>query len=354
MHLSLTSCLRIAFMLCCLAPAAWAQNAGSNITGTRGLIAVDKVGNKIRFYDPVTFKEQVVLESPGPTVHELTVSYDHKTAYVPLYGDGIYGGNDHPNHFVLVIDLDSRKIVRQIDTGELVGPHGLAATRDGKVWATSETLHRIFLIDPARGKVEASYDIGTQGPHEIALLPDESKLYVSSKEDNIAVFDLRARKVVDRIAIERSATKGNGSGTEGLAVSPDGKRLLIFDNGKSELYAIDTATDAVTDRVTMAMNPPTNPKRTRLHRIMYSPDGKKVVALNYAAGLAWILDATDLRKQTPLAVAKGPQGIAFTADSRTALISIHDSGLITTVDLVNERVTGAVDGGAGIEVLAFY
>jgi hypothetical protein len=35
-------------------------------------------------------------------------------------------------------------------------------------------------------------------------------------------------------------------------------------------------------------------------------------------------------------------------------VSSHDSGLLTRIDLVSRRAVAAFDGGAGIEVLAFY
>jgi hypothetical protein len=65
-----------------------------------GLIAVDKVANKIRFYDPESLREQKQLDGPEPCVHELALSCDRRLAFVPLYGDGIYGSNKRPNNKV--------------------------------------------------------------------------------------------------------------------------------------------------------------------------------------------------------------------------------------------------------------
>ena len=41
--------------------------------GTRGLIAVDKMGTKVLFLDPATYETQVVLDGFPRTVHELLV-----------------------------------------------------------------------------------------------------------------------------------------------------------------------------------------------------------------------------------------------------------------------------------------
>jgi len=67
--------------------------AGHNITGTDGVIAVDKVGNVIRFYDPESLREIKSFPAPEPAAHELAISHDRRLAFVPLYGDGIYGNN---------------------------------------------------------------------------------------------------------------------------------------------------------------------------------------------------------------------------------------------------------------------
>ena len=103
--------------------------SGSNTTGTRGLVAVDKVGNKIRFYDPASLREIKVIDGPEPCVHELAVSHDRRHAYVPLYGDGVYGNNKQPNNKVLVLDLERQEIADLIPLGDAcVAPHGMVAS----------------------------------------------------------------------------------------------------------------------------------------------------------------------------------------------------------------------------------
>jgi YVTN family beta-propeller protein len=149
-------------------------------------------------------------------------------------------------------------------------------------------------------------------------------------------------------------TRGNGSGSEGLMPTPDGRRLLVVDNDRGDIRVIDTAADREIDRVPLAMNALSNVKRSRLAKLMFSPDGEHLVVTHYATGLAWVIDAADYRCQAVVAVAKGPQGIAFPPDSATALVSSHDSGLLTRIDLKSKRPLAAYDGGAGIEVLAYY
>lgn len=328
---------------------------GSNTTGTAGLIAVDKVGNKIRFYDPQTIREIGHFDAPEPCTHELAISHDHKTAFVPLYGDGIYGGNRNPNNKVLAIDLVSRRLADVIVLGEHVAPHGMVATREGKFWVVCDIPGKLLLIDPAKRAVEAAYDCPAKGPHIVVLTPDEKKLYVSAKEGDLAVFDIAQRKFIAAIPMRASGVaNGNGSGSEGVAPTPDGKRLLAIDNDRSDIHVIDIAADREIDRVPLVQNPPSPVKRSRLAKLMFSPDGGHLVATAYASGLAWLIDAADYRRQTLVPVAKGPQGIAFAPDGKTALVSSHDSGLLTQISLADGRIVAAHEGGSGIEVLAWY
>jgi hypothetical protein len=320
-----------------------------------GLIAVDKVANKIRFYDPQTLAELKVLESPEPTVHELALSCDRQWAFVPLYGDGIYGSNKNPNNKILVLELARQAIADIIDLGEFVAPHGMVATRDGKFWVVCDLPNKLLCIDPTTRRIEAVYDAPAKGAHLVEKLPDERKLYISAKEGDLAAFDLSRRAFTATIPMRgNGVASGNGSGSEGLVPTPDGCRLIVIDNDRTELRVIDTATDREIDRIPLLPYVLTNVKRSRLAKLAFSRDGRTLVATSYATALAWIINAANYRAQTMIPLAKGPMGIAFPAGGHTAIISSHDSGLLTRIDLEEKRVLSAHDGGAGIEVMAFY
>lgn len=329
--------------------------AGNNITGTTGLVAVDKVGNQLRFYDPESLREMKSLAAPEPAAHELAISHDRRLAFVPLYGDGIYGNNKKPNHKVLVIDLGAQALADVIDLGEMKAPHGLVATSDGKLWVVADIPNKLIVVDPPTRAVEAAYDCPAKGAHQMALLPDESKVYVSCKEGDLSVFD-RARRIWTAAVPMRApgVTSGNGSGSEGLMPTAAGDRVVVIDNTGNDLRVIDTRTDTEIDRVPLVSCPPSNPKRSRLAKLMFSPDGRYLVATAYASALAWVIDARDLRRQTLVPVAKGPQGMAFPPDGKSVMVASHDSGLLTRIDLAEPRAVAAYDGGSGIEVLAYY
>lgn len=318
------------------------------------MIAVDKVGNKIRFYD-ADIKEMKVLDGPEPCVHELAMAPDRKTAYIPLYGDGIYGNNKNPNNKVLAIDLGRQEIADMIELGDYVAPHGMAATRDGKLWVTCDIPNKLLCVDPKARRVEAVYDNPGKGGHLLEKLPDESKIYVSAKEGPLGAFDLEQRKFVATVPLAgEGIASGNGSGSEGLTSTPDGTRVIVCDNDKTALRVIDTASDREVARVQLEPFVFTNRKRSRMAKVGFSRDGKHLVAVSYASALAWVIDAENLADQTMIAVAKGPMGMSFPPDGKSVLVTSHDSGLLTRIDLASRRAVAAYDGGTGIEVMAWY
>jgi len=116
-------------VIAALAPAA--KLDFNNPTGTQGLIMIDKLGGFVRFFDPVSFKELSSFAIPEGPPHELAISPDHKTAYIPIYGDGVYGRNPHPGHVIAIVDLASKKLTGTIDVSPYQAPHGLQVDSKG-------------------------------------------------------------------------------------------------------------------------------------------------------------------------------------------------------------------------------
>jgi YVTN family beta-propeller protein len=313
----------------------------NNPTGTGGLIMIDKRGGLVRFFDPATLKETGTLQLEAPP-HELAISPDHKTAYVPLYGDGVYGANPNPGHKIVAIDLTSRKVSGIVDVSPYQAPHGLQVDNNGTLYATCDLSRKILIIDPKSLKVSAAIDTEGTG-HWAAVLPDGSKAYVANKNDRmfVSVIDLKTRKLVGRVPMAK--------GTQGITASPDGKQVLAIDYTDPKFYVIDTATDKIIDTVAVDKNT-VGPFRAR-----YSPDGSILITANHVNAIANIFDAHNLHApQKTVAVGQQAFGIAYSADGKTALVSNHGDGTITVIDLSKNQVNRTFMAGTGIETLAYY
>ncbi len=325
-----------------LAAAAPAKNADpNNTTGNTGLILIDKVGHRIRFFDPKTWTEISSIEV-GMNPHDLVLSPDHKTAYVTIYGSGIYGRNPNPEHTIAIVDLPSRSVTGTIDVSPYVAPHGIQTDAAGTLYVTCDASRKLLVIDPKTRKIEAVID--TEGTsHWVAVLPDASKAYAVNKNDRpfITVIDLKARKVMGHIAVP--------NGTEGVAASPDGKRVLALDYVDPVLHVIDPATDKIVDNIALEGNVKAG------SRVRFSPDGAKVVTDNGSGQLVNILNASDLHgKQLVVPVGKAPMGFGFAPDGRTLIVGNHGDGSVSVIDLQDGRELKRFQAGSGIETMTWY
>lgn len=308
-------------------------------TGTQGLLMVDKVGGHVRFFDPVTLDEQTAIAVPK-NPHDFALSPDHKFAYVPIYGAGVYGRNAEPGHEIYVFDLAQQKVARVIDLTPYTGSHSLQVDEQGLLYVTAESARKLLVVDPQAGRVIDAIDVEGTG-HWVAILPDASKAYVANKNDRlfVSVVDLPKRKLIGRVAMP--------NGTQGVAASPDGKIVIAMDFAEPVMAVIDTATDTVVDRITLQ-------ERTGgAYKAYFSPDGKWLLTL--AGSTVSIFDASNLHApQRVLTVGKFPMGFAFAPDGETALVGNHDDGTVSVIDLATARVTKTVPAGTGVETLTYY
>ncbi|MEQ1948123.1 MAG: hypothetical protein ABL995_13090 [Bryobacteraceae bacterium] len=325
-----------------VATVALAANANLNApTGTQGLFLVDKVGAYLRFFDPKTFQEQAsfpVATNP----HDFALSPDHKYAYVPVYGDGVYGRNPHPGHEILIVDLEAKKLMGTMDIAPYQAPHGIQIDSKGIVYVTCDISRKLLVIDPTNRKIVDAIDNEGTG-HWIALLPDASKIYVTNKTDKpyISVIDLKAKKVVARVPAP--------GGSEGIAASPDGKSVVAMDHAEPTMLVIDPKTDQVVDKVSLKGNTKGG------YKVYYSADGKRVLTMSLTERLANIFDTANLHgEQKVLAVGKDPMGFAFSADGKTALVANHGDGSVSVIDLDKGQVVKEFHAGTGIETLTYY
>jgi DNA-binding beta-propeller fold protein YncE len=272
----------------------------------------------------------------------MILSPDHKTAYVTVYGDGVYGRNPHPGHTIAIIDLNSRKMTGSIDLSPYEAPHGIQIDASGRLYVACDLSRKVLIVDPRSRRIEAAIDVEGTG-HRIALLPDASKLYVSNKNDRlfVSVVDVKTRKMVGRVAMP--------GGTEGIVASPDGKWVLAADLTEPYLHVISTATDMEVDKVKV------QGADKGVYKIFYSPDGRRVLTC-LASGQVNIFNAADLHAPQGVVHSAGTalMGIAFSPDGKTALVGNHGEGTVSRIDLEKATLIETFPAGKGVESLAYF
>ncbi len=328
-----------------LALAATGMAAGldpNNLTGTRGLLLIDKMGRHVRFFDPSSFTEISSVEV-GVAPHDFAISPDHKFAYIPVYGDGIYGRNPNPGHVIAVVDLAKRSVDGFIDVSPYQAPHGIQIDKTGTtIYVTCDISRKVLVIDTKSRTIKAAIDNEGTG-HWIAVLPDASKAYVTNKNDRlfVSVIDLKTNKLVGRVSAP--------GGTQGIAASPDGKLVAVSDSTKPDVFLIDTKTDMVVDHI------PLEGVERGSYKSRYTPDGSKLLVCNERPPTVNIIDTKRLHaKQTVLTVGKDPMGFAIASDGKTALVANHGDGTVSVVDLKSGKIMSSFKGGVGVETLGYY
>jgi DNA-binding beta-propeller fold protein YncE len=317
----------------------------NNPTGSKGLILVDKRGNYVRFFDPKTQKELSGFPTGQGAAHDLAISPDLKTAYIPIYGDGVYNRNPNPGQSILIVDLAAQKVTGTIDISPYQAPHGIQIDASGTLYVVCDISKKLLVIDPVARKIESVIDVEGTG-HWVAVLPDASKAYVSNQsgQEYISVVDLKTRKMIGKVPA--------AGGARGIVASSDGKRVFAIQGRAPHLIVIDPASDTILDRIELQGHTEAG------YKLRASLDGRMLLVCSGIGGMESyinILDLADLRgKQTVLRAGKSSMGFACAPDGQTALVLNDGDGTVTVIDLKSKTVRNTFKGGTGIETASYY
>jgi DNA-binding beta-propeller fold protein YncE len=304
----------------------------------RGMIAVDKMGGKVLFLDPVTFKTEIVIDGFPRTVHELLIVPELGLAYVPIFGDGIHGRNPNPQHLLCVFDLHKRAHVATIDLRPYIAPHTLKRGPDGLIYITCENSAVVAVIDPLTQKVVGAIDSGSTNGHRLIISPDGQRLYTENEEDaTVSVIDLPARKLIGKIKTPRPLA--------GIAVSADGATVVAVDDAEPKLILIDTQAGVVREEVVLK----DVPKAAQIAR--YAPDHSLIGVTSLNSNMVSLIDPS-FREQTAIKVGSQPMDMAFRGDE--LFVACQGDGSVHVVDIPARKVKASFAAGTGCESLGFF
>jgi YVTN family beta-propeller protein len=309
-----------------------------NAAPAGGLIAVDKMGGKVIFLDPENYATTLVLDDFERVPHELFVDRNSRTAYVPIFGNGIHGRNPIPGHLLSVIDIEGRRHVADIDLSPYIAPHGLQLGPDGLLYVTCENSGVVALVDLDKRAVIGAIETGSTNAHRLAIAPDGRRLYTENEEDaSISVIDVAERQLLRQVSTPHPLA--------GIAISPDGKTLVAVSDNEPVLFLIDPATLRMI-RTVMLENVP---KAAQIAR--YSPDGKVLLVTSLQSNTATLIDAS-FSQQTTLAVGRQPMDGTF--HDGQLFVACQGDGSIHVIDVAARQVVHHFAAGVGCETLGFF
>jgi YVTN family beta-propeller protein len=310
----------------------------ANAGGARGMIAVDKMGTKVLFLDPVSHAAEIVLDDFPRTVHELLVVPETGLAYVPIFGDGIHGRNPNPGHLLCIIDLEKRAHVGDIDLRPYIAPHTLKLGLDGLIYITCENSAVVAVIDRSTRKVVDAIDSGSTNGHRLIISPDGRRLYTENEEDGtVSVIDLPNRKLLRKIETPRALA--------GIAISSDGRTVVAVDDEQPTLFLIDAESEHVAHTVGLEGVP----EAAQIAR--YSPDYGMIGVTSLRSNTVSLIDAS-FRQQTAIKVGSQPMDMAFHDDE--LFVACQGDGSVHVIDIPARRHKHSFHAGAGCESLGFF
>jgi DNA-binding beta-propeller fold protein YncE len=308
------------------------------MANARGIIAVDKMGTKVLFLNPVTYETEVALDGFDKTVHELLVIPEENRAYVPIFGDGIHGRNPNPQHWLCVFDLEKRALLTTIDLRPYIAPHTLKLGLDGLIYITCENSAKVVVIDRHTNKVVDAIDSGSTNGHRLIIAPDGQRLYTENEEDGtVSVIDLPMRKLMGKIKCPRPLA--------GIAISADGKTVVAVDDAEPKLILIDTDTAQVRTEVALK----DVPKAAQIAR--YAPDNSLIGVTSLNSDIVSLV-SPDFRQQTAIKVGNQPMDMAFHGDE--LFVPCQGDGSVHVIDIPNRRHKTSFAAGKGCESIAFF
>lgn len=334
------ACSALVFLVALVVCATAVRGATNSKSEPRWgfLLVVNKADHTLSIVDPDLGRQVAVIAVGGTTGHEVAVSPDGQTAWVPIYGNSGVGQPGSDGRNVSVIDLKSRTRIADIDLGEPSRPHcAVFSPKNGRLYVTAELTRSIKVIEPTTRAVVASIPTGAPESHMLAISSDGRHAYTSNVgTGTISAIDLRRRKVLSVIPVAKAAQR--------IAISVDNRRVFTADQTTPELAVIDSRTNTVRTRVPL---PDVGFGMTPTH------DGRRLLIAHPSSRAVSILDLRSMKIAAVIRVPPDPQEILVRPDDGVAYVSCDQSKQVAAIDLSSRKVEKLIDVGAGADGLAW-
>ena len=167
---------------------------------------------------------------PAPWVAGLALSPDEKTLYA--------ANNASDTLYALSLPEGTVRMQRKLAEG--ARPYALLLAPDGgTLYTTQWGLDSLAALDPQTLEVRQTLPVGS---HPNALLFKQDRLFVAcGNEDAVVTLDPANGQVKERIIVRFSRNAPAGATPNGLALSPDGKRLYVANADNNAVAAVDVS-----------------------------------------------------------------------------------------------------------------
>jgi len=292
-------------------------------------IVVNRDSSDITLIDPVT--DTIIKRIPlgeYTNAHMAMLNHDGKKLIISGTGRDRF----------LVVDLATGQIEHTIVTGK--SPEHFDVTPDGRrAFVGNIEDSTVSMIDVHEGR-EVQRITGFFEPHGFSVLPDGSKVYVSSLgAHEVAVLDAKSGRMLKRLAIGnvgRVAARdpqrylSEIKGIVNPTLTKDGAFAYAADGDAGVVAIIDTKTDKIVKTLKIGEQP---------WRAYNSPDGRWMLVPNNGDSTVSVIDTTSQKIVAQLTAGTDMTGINYALEgSKAYVISRGES----TVYVFNMKTFGLV------------
>ena len=300
----------------------------------------------------------------GEGPHEVALRPDGCVAAVANYGSG------KPGSSLTLLDLAAETVLRTLDLGAAVRPHGLAWESDGRhLWVTAEATGELLRVDTAAGDgptVVARVGVGKSTLGHMVARQDDDHWFVShiasgmvTPVQAVLVFSVDTGPDVSRPDWHAFEPVRSGEGAEGIAVRPGGRELWVTNRAEGTVSVFPFERGALVAEPAAKLSCPGFPIR-----VVFTPDGTKALVSCAEAGEVEVYDTQTRvslgRIAMPLAADAGPQastdpiGITVSADGATAYVALSAADRIAELDLGGMAVLRTIPVGRVPDGIVWY
>ncbi len=277
------------------------------------LLLVEKCSHAFSFYNLQTGQRETSVALPDYP-HEFVVDSQQRYAYVGHYGVEHSGINGPGGNRVFQIDLQQRRLVREIDLGHYNRLHGMQIDAHDRLYVLSEEKSTLLVLPEPQTDTTPSRAVSSGGlkSHLFALSQDGQTAYCMN------LLSHTVAKVRPWEPLHTPVLCSPGLKPEGYALSDDERTLFVTNRISQTLSAIDTQTM----QVRLSMPSRQDPTRLYLYR-----DSQRLLVTNYGERSLSIVDPITLKELSHV-----PTG------GRAIALSFHPKQALAYVSLDDDRV----------------
>jgi YVTN family beta-propeller protein len=189
-------------------------------------------------------------------------------------------------------------------------------------WVTSFGGDDVCGVEVPSGRSLGCVRTGSK-PHGIAVSRDGARVFVSNEgASTLSIVDARGRRALAEVPV--------GARPNQLALTPDGKHVWVLNNGSSSITVVDAERGAVVRTVPSGRGPHIIATNAARNAAVVTAEGDSTLEL---------FDLTTFERRSVVSVFGWPRVLAVTADGATAFLTIRwlNGALVVGLDGAGPR-----------------